>query len=405
MITVYTLPLYAQRPFWMQVWKLYGQNGVQQATSAEISSALAKQTFNESLTSGQMGYFLENCLDCSFQQATSLHLTLDATQRPIYGMPMQGMYHTKEMVANEIYPDLSFLKNEKNTSRYFSIRNNREYVSEVKRMQKYLPQLKKRLPDMQRLAREMEQPTNIIPWLADKIPFETKNLFLGEAHLKNDEIRSVIADLLPAIRAKYPQREIFLFTEFLPEKYKWQGIPVYQHMPEWEGLRKFFPIWEQARQNQIQVIGLEKPYIIDDHCLAKYMRSNGKNGYGGIWSSLEGVRVRNESWTQLMKQQRMSHPDALFIIYTGAAHSLYTYPFTLTPNGPDSTTFVASFYPTVRDVFDSRNVQITSERTDPLEQLIDEVDFPQPVLYWDDPELARLAGFNVRIKVFVFPSD
>lgn len=62
-----------------------------------------------------------------------------------------------------------------------------------------------------------------------------------------------------------------------------------------------------------------------------------------MWSTPEGMRVRNADWYQAIAEYRKEMPDALFIVYAGAAHLDYSYLSSLSRRFPREETFIGIF--------------------------------------------------------------
>ena len=205
-----------------------------------------------------------------------------------------------------------------------------------------------------------------------------------------------MANFIPQLRALFPQREIILFTEFLPENFKWAGKPI-RGIEFPNALREYFPIWNVALEAQIQVIGLEAPDVLEGPCEVRYLNEKHNLRVDKIWGSLEGLRIRNDRWQKTLAAYRRQYPDALFVVYSGVGHSLYNGPFTLAT--PDSKTFVTAHYPSKDsdlDSFPPFSSRMVATRPEPVvsEELAD----PCEVVQWKSPDLPAITGFNVRIK-------
>ncbi len=258
-------------------------------------------------------------------------------------------------------------------------------------------QIDTHLPQLQEAAAQTEQSSTPITWLAKQIPTQTSLLFIGEVH-GYMEIRQAAALLLTQLRQLYPTREILLFTEFLPMG---QHLPK-EFNPHALSLPRYAPVWETALRNRIEVIGLEPSFILNDFCSAVAINQKGKTRFIPQWGLLEGVRLRNEYWKNLLQQYRLQHPDALFVVYSGNGHNLYNYPFSLSTALTGEHTFVTALYPDkflkYTGSFIAREPQ-SAPFTGPLEGLTEQVEFPQSVLQFKDSTLSRIAGFDVRIKL------
>ncbi len=336
----------------------------------------------------------------TFKQAQQMQQQLPPGRHVIMGEPVQQIFKTAELNAQELYPAQTFLKNSNQTGKYLAARNNRLFLQEMRRMKKVWAQIDENLPRLQAEATATQQPNTPPPvWLAEILPPSATNLFIGEAH-GYPEIHQFVAQLTHQLRARQPDREIILFTEFLPENFKWTGRrPSITEVPE--VLQKYYPIWDKALQEHVQVIGLELPNAVDDYCEVRYLNALGALDKQSVWSSLEGVRLRNERWQKTLATYRAQHPNALFIIYTGADHSMYNHPFTLAT--PNEHSFVSVLYPDRYAAFVPSGrfsgTYVTKPMRGPLERLVKELDFQRPIIKWQSADLAPIAGFDVRIKV------
>ncbi len=335
----------------------------------------------------------------TFRQAQQAQTQLPQGYQIIMGEPIQQIFKTGELNASELYPDLPFLKNSTQTGKYLVARNNRLFVQEMNRLKQVWSQIDENLPRLYQEASNTPQPKNLIPWVAQTIPAQTNQLYIGEVH-GYPEILEFVAKLLQELKIRHPNRKIFLFTEFLPENLTWNSnanvrirAPKISHI--------YFPVWEQALQAQIPIIGLEIPAAVDSCCEMRYLNRKGSLRKQTIWASLEGVRLRNERWKKILDAYRAQYPDALFIIYTGADHSIYNRPFTLAQPNKDS--FVLILYPEHYQKFIPTGrvggTLVTNPMKGPLERLVDELDFQRQVVKWESPDLIPIAGFNIRIKV------
>ena len=387
-------PVYAQK---FALWRPFAQRG-----GAGAAAVKTPRTSHINISRQ-----LDKRVAATYVQAEQAQTQLPDGRRMIMGEPVQKVFKTWELNPQELYPQQTFLRNSEQTGKYLAARNNRLFLQEIRRMEKVWMQIDENLPRLYTEAQALDQPQEPIAWLADVIPPQTTQLFIGEAH-GYSEIHQSVANLLREIRSRQTAREIILCTEFLPEELKWTGRrPSIADVPEL--FHKYFPIWDQALESKIQVIGLELPAAVDGPCEVRYLNARGMLTKTSVWASLEGVRLRNERWVKTLTKYRAQHPDALFIIYTGADHSLYNRPFTLADNNASEKTFVSVLYPNKFKSFASSGrliaTPIAKTMPDPLERLIEDLDFERPVVKWTSPDLPQIAGFDVRIKVPVQLSD
>ena len=198
------------------------------------------------------------------------------------------------------------------------------------------------------------------------------------------------SQLVLSLRFRQPNREILLFTEFLPENKIWGKTIDEPLLP----LHK--TIWRAATAANIPVIGMEPEFVeksID--ATVNYRLAFGGYEEEFAWATIEGARLRNKRWLETLRAYRKNHPNALFVIYTGAGHVEYTEPYSLGRELAGENTLVAEIYPRV----------IRSEYGRGKDFLIDDFDvmtqgaFPQRILWFADPAIAQRAGFNIRVKI------
>lgn len=348
---------------------------------------------------------LEKRVAQTYRQAKEVQEQLPADRFMIMGNPVQKIFNTQNLDPKNLYPDQTFLKNSTQTGHYLAARNNRLFLQEIRRMEKVWAQIDENLPRLRQEAAATIQPKNQMSWLAAQIPDQTTQLFIGEAH-GYSEIHQSIVQLIYQLQMKHPERKMILFTEFLPENLIWNEHPDISQLPTI--FHKYFTIWDQLAQIKVPVIGLELTSVMNSNCAVRYATHQGTLTKQTVWASIEGVRLRNERWKKILAAYRAQFPDTLFIIYTGADHSMYNRPFTLA-NNPQEHIFVSVLYPDKRRSFQpvSRftGVFVAKPMRGPLERLVDQLDFQRPVVKWQSPDLPHIAGFDVRIKVPVALQD
>ncbi|MBR4591745.1 MAG: hypothetical protein IKO35_00875 [Elusimicrobiaceae bacterium] len=239
-----------------------------------------------------------------------------------------------------------------------------------------------------------------IPWLIEQIPADTQYLLLGEEHYY-ESIKSSVANTLALLRQQMPQREIILFTEFLPNTYTTsRGIKIPKNtdpsIKEFEKLHSEFTTSDgitymtkvvfQAEELEIPIVGLEPTYVgyTDGKFNARLYDLETETSFReSLWATPEGIRLRNRDWLRTIQNYRRRHPKALFVVYAGAGHLGYDMPYSvgeaLVEKGK---TFMVEFVKTKR-------------RHDGNVFLPD----GQHVLHCATKDLARLMGFDVRIVI------
>ncbi len=296
--------------------------------------------------------------------------------------------------SKHIYPDKPFLAHPiragQLTEAYILAQNNRLFLQHLRRMKAWWPQFIAAIPRFQKEARSLPQPKNPLRYAVEQIPPTVKNIFLGEVH-DQQEIVQFISQMLPLLRQKYKNTPIFMFAEFLPAKlHKGKYLP-----DEFPGIHEpdYTAIWESAAQEKIPLIGLEPPFAHNYHEVKTYS-PKGEEEYVSLWGTMEGMRLRNEYWWNILQQYRAQNPEAIFVVYTGSAHSLYTLEFSLAARLPQEETFMLELVMSQKS--NKNNPEVT---TDNLEGMYPQLNFPQTVLHWKTKGLAQLSGFDMRIRV------
>lgn len=269
---------------------------------------------------------------------------------------------------------------------YFLSANNRAIATLWKQRAALFKAIKARQNEF--LTQKISNPTQEpFVQMAAQIGPEIKQVMIGEIH-DYTWLQPGISSFLEALRAKYPKRQIVLVTEFLPRGKKnmrpardWMR----QANPEYETL------FNEATRLGIRIKGLESNYI--------YFHTPPKMEIPGVtpeeevnmWSTPEGMRVRNADWYQAIAEYRKEMPDALFIVYAGAAHLDYSYLSSLSRRFPREETFIGMVYPYVPD---GKEI-MTCDNIDEALPALNTVKY----LSWPSKDLRNLAGFDVRIKL------
>lgn len=269
---------------------------------------------------------------------------------------------------------------------YFLSANNRAIATLWKQRAALFKAIKARQNEF--LTQKISNPTQEpFVQMAAQIGPEINQVMIGEIH-DYTWLQPGISSFLEALRAKYPERQMVLVTEFLPRGKKnmrpardWMR----QANPEYETL------FNEATRLGIRIKGLESNYI--------YFHTPPKMEIPGVtpeeevnmWSTPEGMRVRNADWYQTIAEYRKEMPDALFIVYAGAAHLDYSYLSSLSRRFPREETFIGMVYPYVPD---GKEI-MTCDNIDEVLPALNTVKY----LSWPSKDLRNLAGFDVRIKL------
>ncbi|MBR4592684.1 MAG: hypothetical protein IKO35_05695 [Elusimicrobiaceae bacterium] len=304
---------------------------------------------------------------------------------------------TEEVNPYELYPDgpdgLTF----RNLGPYMATKDFLEH-------RKLIPSIKERARQKTALLRtpgfeERIRKSPLVPegketeWLFSQIKPDIQYLLIGEEHYSNN-VEEVIAQLVGKVPGGLvsESREIILFSEFYGEEFVLDPDDPFMMFA---GIKD--PVAREARDAYIPIVGLEPPFAGDD-------------GFN-LWENtqVEGVRLRNARWLEKIRAYREKYPDALFIIHAGRGHISYYEPFSLGKTLAGEKTFVVEVgYERDRIVFEEEFNEIKSlkfsfddEETikQVLDELMEELRVKNRVLWLEDPQEARLFGFDARLTV------
>ena len=181
---------------------------------------------------------------------------------------------------------------------------------------------------------------------AEYLPPHLQNLYIGESHDVPGMEEEVI-ELISQLPQIYPNRSIYLATEFLVAKEYASGISerIIRIPEQLHGEYKInSKVLYAALKAGIPLLGLEpeastlqkvvteaKQFPIDSHSYTYSI-------------SLLGMRFRNQKWVQSIRQLREMDPDALIVVYAGSAHVCYHFDFNL-PSALGGKSFMTLFTP------------------------------------------------------------
>ncbi len=362
-------------------------------------------------SSAQISKSLSRNIEISFRNSMELQATRQNFY--IYGAKLPGRRLTGSIpreFTTILYPGMEeILTSDKQLSNYFVLRNNRETLKAGRQLQKQLQLLYEQIPVLKQHQTIIEHnPAYDLTWLQEQIPTDISYLLIGEIHTY-PVIQENIARFLPLIRQKFPDREIFLLTEFLPDGTAYgKGLQTPRD-PD----RAYNQIWLAAMESNIQTIGLEPKFLnaVEEDLVIDFFKRK------DMWSTLEGRRHRNNYWKHIVEQARQQHPNALFIIYAGSGHVLYNEPFSLgTSLASQAETFMISFIPGLtlknapkklkdilldenwfqekRTYIEISNYFIPFSQFDFATQLM----FPERIVQFT-PQYNHLTGFDVQLKI------
>lgn len=243
------------------------------------------------------------------------------------------------------------------------------FMRRMKRAEPAFLNAMERLPlwETKRLVREL-------------IPPEAKYIFIGEYHDVPEIQRQVVA-VAEAYHALYPQREIIFLSEYLSDAYPFFLFPEDQGFVGDAGQKML----EAVFMKRIKLAGLEERYGAEE-----FLQTS--SGQVSMQVTLEGIRMRNAHWEQVIRAWRAKYPDAVFIIHGGLGHIAYTEPLAVSTRFPQKESFVLTLVPSAWKEHLSRLAV-----TEPFHAFTQGRFFTPGVIAWRDARFARLAGFDAQI--------
>ena len=268
-------------------------------------------------------------------------------------------------------------------SRYFITKNNLEVRKWLPRFYERRQAIENRLEDFLTQAQSFTHPAQEdMAWLARQVSQHTNYVLLGEIHY-HEQIPLRVGDFLRELRATQPERQIFLFTEFIAQNQTW-GDTLDNIL-----FAQYIPVWLTANSQNISIVGLELPLtrVTDDISCVETSTSffpTNQQANKPIWGSIEGMRLRNQAWLARLSEYRQQYPEALFVVYSGEAHTDYMMPYSIghALAGPQTLNVFLMSQGSANE-FDSMTYGL----------------LPQRIIKFNNNELSRLAGFDVQLRI------
>ena len=225
-------------------------------------------------------------------------------------------------------------------------------------------------------------PHKDMKYLAREIPANTSYLLVGNHDFmeiyQNRGMNAKIASLLDEIRLRQPNREIIL----LSEEYYYDPITDDSD-----------PLVQAIQHNNISFIDLhgKMAKALPDPVMECYDAADeAYTSHSERFHTLEDMRLNTVASTSIIKKLRLEHPDALFIVYDNARRIRGYEPFSLGAALRGPNTFTISFVDeSVYTWFDiATRYEFNSVG----------------ILHFDKPELSRLFGTDIQVRVPYTPS-
>ena len=301
------------------------------------------------------------------------------------------------------------LEKNRDIALYMISEENLLFVRETKRLKEHVwPQLNSKIEQLEQAAANTPQVADPLHTVIENLPSAVNTLFVGELH-GYPEIKQAVYRILKQLREQQPNRKIILFTEFLPKDFAWKGkIP--SSFNEWHGdhsivgfwnknLRK---LWDRASELGIPSIGLEpmRSCLNSSASFFQRDRKNVEKKKIDFDTSLTGMQYRNDNFVDLLQRYRKKYPDALFVVYTGAAHVEYHYFSSVSAQFELEKSFVLALLPSVERIakkFHTREI-FTIHTGHPIRDFTWAGNFPQKFQLFNK-ELAPIAGVDALIRL------
>lgn len=302
-------------------------------------------------------------------------------------------YSLSFIPVEKLYPHATFLTPQK-VPDYFLAKNNLEIAKWAPILKRYSQTLISHADVLRKGTTPITHlPQEDISWLAKQVTDQTFYLFLGETKHEDSRSSQTVAQLIHELRVQQlPERQIFVFTEFLSENQQWGHIAD----PDDIMYEEYIPIWEKITQESVPIFGLE-PQFVADHQPCLQSENLGAQCHTGniIWTSVEGVRLRNKYWKRTLQQYRAQYPQALFIVYAGGGHLEYTAPYSLGRTFANENVLNVLIDPVTNN--EITQVGLFASTVTKM--------FPDRVLQFKDKTLAHIAGFDIRLLLPEEPSS
>ncbi len=316
--------------------------------------------------------------------------------------------------AADFYPQMAdILTTNTQLANYFTARNNREILKYAARQKQVFSKMYQSIPVLKQ-HKQSPLPPDGMAYLAQLVPNDTNYLLLGEIH-ETQAIQNYMVSFLSQLRTRFPQRKIFFFTEALPEKMKFTDPEFTKYFADASWLQPYMNLFKKLESQQITVIGLEPEFLFltDDSSQLVHI---GKLAYirDNIWTSPEGIRLRNQRWKEILQTYKICYPDALFVVHGGFHHLAYTGAYSIGAfTKTQGNSFLIGFFPGYTSLKETgllknilktepwmKNYQLPQGGFLPVSDFdfATQGTFAQPLLQFT-PQEAAITGFDVQIKI------
>lgn len=300
-------------------------------------------------------------------------------------LPAVAVKNWPNTLSGEIYKSAPWLRNAGPVAQqsYFIALHNRLVGVVAKQRLQLKKDIQAQIPHFIREKINFEANSPLAWQAAKQVSPQVKQILIAEQH-SVPEISHEILQFIQAVKVQNPNRKIVYLTEFIPQDIKtdyWLEI-----MRSLGGNKEYFDIFDWAHRAGWPVVGLEPVYVWDNVNAKLYLGRLFEPDLHevSLWETLGGVYLRNLAWRTTIEKTRRQYPDALFIIHAGQGHVGYAAPYSVARFFAPEETFVLEVLQKNNTTFNIFSNRFFSK---------------YPILGWKNKNLARLAGFDVRIQI------
>ena len=246
-------------------------------------------------------------------------------------------------------------------------------------------------------------------------------LYVGEVHDK-PLVQQEIVSFIQQLPSLYPNRTIYVATEFLPEEPfeidESQACDINRKPPlhiisTQEQLKNLLDEEYAVAQDLRAILGaglalvglepqlrmIEKLFRETKHIDEKYVWKKMSAWYDTFSISEEGMAYRNQIWAEHLAQLRAKDPSALIVVYAGAAHVGYQNNFSVPGLIPQNKQFVVFFTPS--DYVRNLNPLFNGLQEEPqLQRAFRQKKKKKMVTFWkEETPLKKVMGADLSVIV------
>lgn len=388
-----------------------GKAGQQTAPAANIGSTSAASARHTDI---QLPKLKKSPFRSWHEEAVDEYLSIDPAAPSLTFITSQPIWRPKweegtTLRSEDFFPGKTFASQQKFLD-YLAEQHNKHYINVARNYApKVLADLKAHASDFEKEAQGMAtfnrpQQGDLVPeyQAAEMIPANIDNIFIAEFPVAG--LPEKMIPLFDAIQKRMGEREVIVLTNALPQGHVWntaRDAATIEELPLGSQIEHHYRmnLWKALEKQGVKIVGLEPE--VSHGALDRtgktegffYSTLPGQNSpkLWTAWGTEPGTRARHQQWLQTLEQQRAEHPDAAFVIYIPSRDASYIHPLSFTNQVAGKNFVVEVLEKEGRETHDFFDLQMGADH------------FPAN-LKWS-PELAKLAGFDMRIKFDRKPSQ